>query len=144
MVSNEALAYAAGIVDGEGSISIFRTGRSLIPTIRVDVGMTHFGVISWLRQMFGGTDTQTFAGRNRPLYRWHISGHGAIAVLEQLTPWLRVKQAHAWLAKEFWAQRTLCPGRVKLSPEERALREGYFLAMKTLNHPQKETNDNQG
>lgn len=130
------LAYMAGIMDGEGSISILgEHGRSL--GLSVVLGSTCFSLLEWVETTFGGTldrrpDKQKVLSR-KPFWRWYIRGDNAVEFLEAIRPYMRIKHVHAWLACEGWAHRNATKGRKPLNEETRAIRAGFYLAMRYLN-----------
>ena len=80
-----ALAYAAGIVDGEGCISIHKksrlteSGRSTCPvniTLRVSVSNTNEWLCRWFRLQFGGSVFVHNAKKEKwkPGWQWNLQG----------------------------------------------------------------------
>lgn len=126
------LAYAAGIIDGEGSVTIQRQGLRNIGVPIVTVGMTHLPTLQFLKALLGGTVHEMRRASRRPMWRWYSGGQVAVNALASLQPFLRTKTAQAWLACEYWAQRTVYTPH-PVPPEEVALREGYKLAISYLN-----------
>jgi hypothetical protein len=104
------LAYAAGIVDGEGTIGITEIGarpkkgrKNPQHRIYVAVAMTDAAIPLLMSEMFGGSvNTYHYhPERNRPQTRWSLSGKRAVLCLEALLPYLRLKNAQAELAINF-------------------------------------------
>ena len=130
-------AYLAGIIDGEGTIGLIRTGTNkghayLSPYLRVT--MTHLPTIDYIHKMWGGsmrlhTKQQE---HHKQAYTWQYSSQGAINILATIWPFLQTKRTQAWLMFQFWANRTKRNGYL-ISAEEAALREGYKLAIQTAN-----------
>lgn len=145
------LAYIAGLLDGEGSIFITKThpegrrwSRAASPDYAIGVSITNTNkaVLEWVQSLFEGSvykhggGTGTWGESKKPVWFWRISRQKALAFLELMQPFLRIKPAQAWLALESAAQtpRHRSRGRgVILTDEELALREGYRLAMHNLN-----------
>jgi hypothetical protein len=129
--------YTAGLLDGEGTIRVKRCTyrrRTREHTVAVAVVNTNHSILEWLQDRFGGTITLQ-GGTNLPCYSWGLNGTPkAVAFLQRIRPYLRIKAKQAWLALEFVAQATWHHGK-RLTPEELALRDGFYLAMQTLNHP---------
>ena len=94
------LAYLAGLIDGEGSISLSvrsdKTNRAWIG-IRVAIGMTDEPVIRWLAATFGGSVSHRTRRdpRWRDVFIWTISQQQAAALLKEVRPFLRVKYRQA-------------------------------------------------
>jgi hypothetical protein len=107
------IAYAAGIFDGEGSISIIpytrrlRGGKGGYYRLDCVVSMSFFPIPSWLKEHFGGKrylyvdkGAQPLA-HHLPMARWQISGPGAKAFLTLVKPYLQAKRTQADVAIAF-------------------------------------------
>jgi hypothetical protein len=102
------LAYAAGIIDGEGSIQIVKhNDPSCIVGykywLNVTVGMTDPQAVTHLHEMFGGNFSQLtrHTKGGRIVYRWSITTRAAAALLIILHPYLKVKKEQAEIAAKF-------------------------------------------
>lgn len=100
-----ALAYAAGIFDGEGSIGIYRrAGRWPTLALIITVASTDPRVPSFMRSVLGvGTiahrEPRT---RNRQAsYYWRAVSLSAAGALHRLAPFLMVKQRQCNFALQF-------------------------------------------
>lgn len=94
------LAYAAGIVDGEGTINIngFQQGGPGCMQLQFYVSMIHTGALQLLSELFGG-DVKLYTNSNgNPIYRWGLTGSSCEIPLIQLIPFLRVKKRQAEIA----------------------------------------------
>lgn len=100
------LAYLAGMIDGDGYISIARSERN---------GSYYFGPqigISGTRRqphdlaasIWGGKVSLYFPKNinHRPQYQWSRQGAVAAVAIKEILPHLRVKHEHAQLALECW------------------------------------------
>lgn len=139
------LAYAAGIIDGEGSISLTwnatrltKSGRpSTAPMLYLQMSNTHRGVVEWFLETFGvGTVTTTYRPKrpnHRTAFGWKVRNKAACAVLEMLLPFLIIKKAQAELGIK--AQKL--PRKNKLGDAEMAeralLREQMLILNGTAN-----------
>src|SRR5689334_11022066 len=80
------LAYAAGIIDGEGCIyariQMTRSG-SLSTFLQLQVMMCSESVVAWFAQMFGGDVyiDQPRSLKNRARFAWQIRGRNLAPVL---------------------------------------------------------------
>lgn len=102
-------AYLAGIVDGEGTITIVRhiqhqrTHYVLRPWLTVP--NTHLGLIKKLEADFGGSSIFEYkaAGeRHRACHLWRVMGQADILRLVQnMRPYLLVKAPHADVMVKF-------------------------------------------
>lgn len=116
------LPYAAGIVDGEGSLNIIhnkaRSWSNPQYQSTLSVSMTHKGVIELLHSTFGGTLRMEKAHpRWKQQWTWYLGGAKLAEFLNQVLPYLVVRKRHAELILEMEAtkQRTADgkPGHTK-------------------------------
>lgn len=103
------LAYAAGIIDGEGYIGINKKYSKTHSSgyqyhIRIDVTMTDFCIPIWLQSQFGGS-VYIHKGINKPDMRWNITCRDAEKFLIAILPFLIVKKKQAELALQFQSRR---------------------------------------
>src|ERR1700687_3503368 len=94
-------AYAAGILDGEGCVSILarrKTDRARATIqLRVQVSNTSIVLLSWLRERWGGSiHAHAASNRNWKLaWDWVIVSSTAGAFLRDVRPLLVIKTAQA-------------------------------------------------
>jgi len=103
------LAYAAGLVDGEGCITIVKNkdnrchaGFSLY--LRVIIGMATCDSLTWVNAIFGGSlysNIRQYQTYTLVVYQWAISCKQALRFLESILPYLKDKQNQARVAIEF-------------------------------------------
>jgi hypothetical protein len=110
------IAWAAGFVDGEGCVSIAKSGRrgQPLPYYRAEliVANTVREPLDRLALLFGGrvVVARRAIGNRKLTYQWKTTGTAhTTSVLRELLPWLTVKRAQAALVLEF-AQ---CFGTIK-------------------------------
>lgn len=96
------LAYAAGIIDGEGCISvknkkIFKPGKmSGVPVIYL--GMADKALVYWFKEYFNAGIVNDIGRRKehyKDQYRWVVEGKQCLKVLALLLPYLRGKKPQA-------------------------------------------------
>jgi len=106
------LSYAAGIIDGEGSIVIYKRPAyrkknqggyfplNPMHELIVSAGMTDRKVIYWLNDLFGGSVCVVKARRHeyRKFWKWSITGQKANEFLKAISPFLKTKSLQAILA----------------------------------------------
>lgn len=106
------LAYLAGMVDGDGSITLhMRAAGSL--RLRLYVGNTNEALIHWLHEHFGGDISLNVhrgsgtwdATKHKQMHHWRIERDAAVELLSALIPFLLVKRAVAEVAIEAWGNR---------------------------------------
>lgn len=103
------LAYAAGIIDGEGCIFIDKQnpspkGRGKTPryAVRVAVAMCDPEVCEWLQERWPGFLTRVemakYNPKARPSFRWIIVAEKAVNFLEDVFPFLKIRHHQARIA----------------------------------------------
>jgi hypothetical protein len=139
-VKQTDLAYAAGLVDGEGYVTIRRvaaTAKRKSPSHEgsLVVEMVEERPIRWLQDRFGGSvfhDTKKKKAYHRSTYKWHLNGTQVLPALKALKPFFKVKQEQARLIIAFYATRTRSAGR-RLGSDEIAIRDKFYLSVRRLN-----------
>ena len=143
-------AYLAGIVDGEGSISIVRNfskgsrHRNICYTLCVQITMLEKEAINLLTQSFDGhvclipprNNPNRWSIESKAIWQWGITNDKAKQMLIELRPHLRVKLKQALLAIKFreeWQSQANrgCKGS---DPKVIKQREQMALQMRLLNH----------
>ena len=89
-------AYTAGIIDGEGCLSItFREYPSKWE-LSVSVGGTDKRLLIWLSDRFGGAITpMKRTGNRQPAYLWRVPKRQLQSMLNGVMPYLVVKREQA-------------------------------------------------
>ena len=134
------LAYAAGIVDGEGCIGLYlQTTQKSKPSYKmgVRVSNTNEWLLQWLKFAFGGSvcvqrvSSVEKAKNYKPQWQWAIITTRALVFLKLIYPYLRLKKPQAEIAITFQQVRR---GRGHyLTDEERAVAEAQRIVMANLN-----------
>ena len=133
-----ALAYIAGIIDGEGCLRIVKAmpyredmvNPSYSPSIQV--GMKNREVLEFCKQYFGGS---IYKERTRYwVYRWRInSKRQVINCLKKILPWLIVKKEEAEVLLDFCKKvKPWFKGGKPMTDNELAFREDFYQKMKEL------------
>jgi len=102
----DVLAYAAGVIDSDGSIGIRRStyakrvrgdARNPIYSTRVCVKQVERDAVALLKDSFGGAlmVERSTLKNGRPFYYWEIHSRQATAMLRALLPYLRIKRRQA-------------------------------------------------
>ena len=93
-------AYAAGIIDGEGSISIHRKQKSFV--LAVQVGVTDLILVDWMWITFGGNiNHYQPPGDRKEVFIWKLHGTKAQEFIRGIMPYLKLKIEKAELALTF-------------------------------------------
>jgi hypothetical protein len=137
------IAYAAGLFDGEGHVTIGvsvdkRRGRNRpVYRLYLAISNTDRQVLEWLRDSFGcGVVARREANptTGKVCCRWQLANRNATRLLVAMLPYLRIKRPQAELMIEFRGH-FLPHGShgVPLSYEAVALREDYRRRLRELN-----------
>lgn len=131
-LTDTQLAYTAGIVDGEGCISVHRQKRS--HTIRVHVTNTNADLIARLLDWFGGHVYASIRKnpRHKDAFVWEVSALQAGIFLQQILPFLFLKRAQAEVVLELQATK-IRKGRTPVSAEVLSQRFQFARAISVLN-----------
>jgi hypothetical protein len=129
-------AYAAGLIDGEGCISIDKKH-----TIRIDVGMSAKALpaLHWLEAHYEGRVRQTREATEKweAAFCWTLIGRKVEDVLRRIRPHLLLKGDQAGIALEMQALRRSMPttpgGRMRWTEDGRAAAERLRLLMREAN-----------
>ena len=130
MTKRERLAYIAGIIDGEGCISIHSGPQNRNWTIRITVDMQSKKIVDFLVGSFGGhcnrieKDTAKYA-----IYYWYMCGSKAYDMLKKIKPYLVEKSAQADQAIRFFIHQKNYRNR-KLTNQEIEERERYKIHLR--------------
>lgn len=130
MPNRDDLIYAAGLFDGEGSISITRQIRkgcvSPIHTLAVRLSNTDRPTLDWMHETFTGNVSPNGNKpdeNHKPAWCWSLDCQKAMRFLESVEPFLRIKRNQAQIGITF---QQYVMGREKgfpLHPEEVATRD---------------------
>lgn len=142
------LAYAAGIIDGEGCITIQKkknkTDIRPHASLLVAVASTDEWLCNWLKFAFGGSacqgNTKTKAGNT--VWYWQITTRQAGEFLQLILPYLKMKRPQAELALQFQSNKRCgaslgsFPNKPK-SEKERAVEEAQIIMLKNMHDVKK-------
>jgi len=102
--SETELAYLAGFIDGEGSITIFHFQDKRVvgkpgSILRLSIYNTNADVMGWIALRFGGRVGKVKRRRvhGKQGYVWYQSGRRAAVILQACLPYFRVKKQQAEL-----------------------------------------------
>ena len=94
MVDVDELAYAAGLFDGEGSISLIRHHDNRTHSPQVSVASTDYEVVSWFRERFGGSvvTKQPRQSNHSVSDDWRLTDRRALVFLDLIRPYLVIER----------------------------------------------------
>lgn len=129
-------AYIAGIIDGEGTITLTRTHRGENRRAVVSISSTELSLLTYVRSVIGaGRITGKVCAREHhsPSYAYCITSRQALQLLTQVTPFLRTyKSKRACMLLEDYTRLT--PRNGRYTAEQQAARtefETRFFAIST-------------
>lgn len=118
--SETELAYIAGIIDGEGSITLQRNkGERNIARPLIAVDSTDRELIDWLHLRLGGSRVtkKKYADHHRQAYTWRLKDNRALVLLRLTLPYMvieRKRRRALMLVEEY---RALTPANGRYTPE---------------------------
>lgn len=95
-LSPEEAAYVAGLIDGEGTISLTRKHRNEYRQLMVSISSTERPLLAYVLKSIGAgriTNKCTYRDNHTPSVTYAISNRQALAVLEQVIPYLKTYKA---------------------------------------------------
>jgi len=94
MVDAEKLAYAAGLFDGEGSVSLVRQNNNRTHSPQVAVASVDHEVVRWFQECFGGSivTKQPRKSNHSVSYDWRLTDRRALAFLKLIRPYLVIER----------------------------------------------------
>lgn len=114
-------AYLAGLMDGEGTVSIkgYKSGQ-VAPYLTVQ--MTDETAIAWLFERLGGSVATRQSGTRRRVYVWHTerAAH-VLEILLKIQPYAVTKREHVAISTEACRLRLTRPRRERPTEKELAL-----------------------
>lgn len=149
MKKGELNAYAAGLIDGEGCITISKKqtyfkrksdgvikNSSISYTLFVNVTTIDPIIPNYLYGLYGGSVNYVYRNRNNTqdtYIRWVIASNKARDMLKDIVPFLRLKKPQALLAIEF--QQSL--NRQMVRAKQRNTYGNRFLTESDINYREK-------
>lgn len=110
-VCSTELAYAAGVIDGEGTIGIATVkprGRRKSPSFRgyVSMAQTDIRLCIWMQERFGGRIFSYPARKpgQKGIHHWRIGGPTILDFLSDVRPYLVLKGEQADLVARLYTE----------------------------------------
>ena len=135
------IAYIAGIIDGEGSISLYRQPsktctRGFRHRVSVVVTNTDYRLMTRLKTWFGGHvgKEQRLLNYRKQCYRWQLNAvNEQCTFLKTIEPFLLLKKKHAQLCLDFLENGGMGYRGTGITDEEFARRDKLSQAIYYLN-----------
>lgn len=106
-------AYLAGIIDGEGTVTLVRAHRNETPCPEVSVSNTSLPLLKWIQKRVGGivSSKKTYKSHHTISYVWRLRHDKAICFLNEIKEYLIVKRKHADLITQEYKKVTHRAGK---------------------------------
>lgn len=122
-------AYAAGIIDGEGSIQIGKNSSG--DSIHIAVGNQHKALCDWLQVTFGGSVGYR---KGTQSYVWSAQRTGMVKFLRMILPYSLIKRVRILLALKYLSTYALPRTNGRVSVEQRHIRDWCRYSIRVLNN----------
>jgi hypothetical protein len=133
-------AYIAGLIDGEGTVTLTRRHANESRQLVISVANTELPILQFLRDHIGAgkiTRKRIVSSRHTPSFCYAVSNRQALALLEQVTPYLRsYKRRRAQLVLARYMELT--PRNGKYDPALLRRRAGFELEVLSIRANQSE------
>ena len=135
-INSNDIAYLAGIIDGEGSITISRakdkkSSRKIQHLLKLSVGNNSLFLLGWIKEKFGGNIHSNGGGENARCFRWCVGCKEAVPILKQVYPHLKIKNKQALVVFNF--NQLLVERGFLIDDENFKEREELYIQLKELN-----------
>lgn len=137
------VAWAAGFIDGEGTICISKgrpskNGVSPRYNLVVQAGGTRLEPLLRLQSLFGGSIHNHSSGAKegwKPYFIWYISTLKAVSCLKRILPYLTIKGEQVSLGLELQQLKVIRTHskKVALTATELEAREALYQKLRVLN-----------
>jgi len=127
-------AYIAGLIDGEGTITLTREHAGENRRLVVSISNTELAILSFVRSAVGAgviTSKRTYSNKHTPSYAYKITNRQALTLLSHIAEYLKsYKRSRAKLALKQYTAVT--PRNGRYTPEQSLTRREFdkrFLAI---------------
>lgn len=130
-LSTEDAAYIAGLIDGEGTITLTRKHRNENRQICVAISSTEREMLEFVMEVTGIgkiTNKKTALKHHTPSFTFYTSNRQALGLIEQILPYLKSykKKRAALLLKDYIR---LTPRNGKYTPEMTEERKAFIKSV---------------
>lgn len=133
-LDSETAAYIAGLIDGEGTITLSRIHRNENRRLVVSISNNELGLLEFVHKVVGAgriTRKRTYSARHAPSFTYQISSRQALELLRQTAVNLRsYKAARARLALAEYVRLT--PRNGKYDKDQRSDRLAFEARLLTI------------
>ena len=134
ILASEVSGYIAGIIDGEGCITMDRR-ENKSPMTLIAVGNTNERLIHWLHDRLGGSIRRMHPSTDRckAVWHWQLYAIEARRLLRAILPHLMIKRRHAEIVLAFHAARIMRHRHNPVVPPEPEPFASLLSELKALN-----------
>ncbi|HEY4498775.1 MAG TPA: LAGLIDADG family homing endonuclease [Candidatus Paceibacterota bacterium] len=136
-LKKEEAAYLAGIIDGEGTVTLTRRNRNDQRQLAVTVSSTDRHLLEYVLQIVGVgkiTNKRMNRSNHSPAYTYQLSNRQALSLLKQIAPFLRTyKRDRARVVLDGYLKVT--PRNGKYSTEMLGAKEKFNSAFFAFSSP---------
>ena len=126
-----AAAYIAGLVDGEGTVTLSRLHRNENRRLVLCVSNNDLGLLQHVKNEIGAgriTSKRVYSARHAPSFNYQINNRQALAVLRQIVAYMKsYKAARARLALRDYVRLT--PRNGRYTADTAAARRSFEAAL---------------
>jgi hypothetical protein len=132
-------AYIAGLIDGEGTVTLSAIHRGENRRLVVSIANTELPLLEFVRSAVGAghiTSKRTYSAKHTPSFTYQISGRQALALLDQIAPFLHsYKAKRAAMALNEYVRLTPRNGKYsgEASTARRAFEEAFLRVVPAPN-----------
>jgi len=107
------MAYIAGIIDGEGTVTLMKHHKNETPTPCVSVANNNVQLLKWIKHRLGGNicSKKKYKQHHHDSYVWSIRQDRALRFLNEVKEYLIVKRPQAQLITAKYKSVTNRAGR---------------------------------
>ncbi|MFH1868368.1 MAG: hypothetical protein ABH843_05300 [Candidatus Omnitrophota bacterium] len=126
-------AYLAGIVDGEGTVTLVRSHKNKTPCPEVSVSNTSLILLKWIQRRAGGViaSKNTSKPNHSVSYVWRLRYDKALCFLNEIKEYLIIKRRHAELITQEYKKVTHRAG--KYTPQLLKKKDALVQRIRKLN-----------
>jgi intein/homing endonuclease len=111
MKNIEQLVYLAGLIDGEGCISIGVRRDHKGHRLSLQITNTSRWVLEWIKLLFEGCLNYSRRTKGKDIWQWCVVGQKACSILDAVRPYLKIRHKQADIAISFYGlqkERKVC------------------------------------
>ena len=126
-------AYVAGIVDGEGTVTLMKHHKNETPIPHVSVANNNLKLLQWIKHRCGGliASKKKYKPQHNDSFVWSVRQDRALRFLEEIAKYLIVKKPQAVLILEKYKAVTHRAG--KYTPEMLRKKMALVAEIRKLN-----------